>query len=304
MKTILINDGLKIENNEKYAVCLGIFDGIHLGHRALIEKTVSIAKEKNIKSSMLTFYKKAAGSKIQSLETQINIVRELGIDTFFILDFNEELKNKSPEEFIDEYLVSYIKAKEVICGFNYRFGKDRKGSSDTLKAFENKGYNLTVVPEVKIGEETVSSTLIKKYLSEGNVKKANLFLSGCYMVEGCVREGKKIGRTINFPTVNICAPYECCNLKAGVYAVDIEIDGNKYHGISNIGKAPTVRNSDEIVIETYIIDFSSDVYNKNVKVYFKDFIREEKKFQSLEELKETISLNLETAKKILKEEII
>lgn len=301
MKTILINKDCKIENNDSYAVCLGIFDGVHSGHRALMKKTVALAKENNLKSAVLTFYTKGEKNKIYPLEIQVKLIEKMGIDTLFIVDFDSEFKIQSPEVFIKDYILDYLNAKEVICGFNFRFGKDRSGTTDTLKEYESLGYNLTVIPPVCKDGEIVSSTLIKSYLKDGSIKTANKLLEGFYTLEGTVRDGSKIGRTINFPTVNVPYKRECLSVKCGVYAVKIEIDGKEYRGISNVGYAPTVRTTGEIITETHILDFSGEVYNKYVKISLAEFIREEKKFNNIDELKEEINSNLKAAIKILEE---
>jgi len=299
MKTILINKDCKIENSDSYAVCLGIFDGVHLGHKALMEKTVALAKKRKLKSAVLTFLKKGEKNKIYPLEIQVKLIEKMGIDTLFIIDFNSEFKNLSPESFIKNYLIEYIHAKEVICGFNFKFGKERCGTTETLMEYEKEGYNLTVIPPVYKDEEIVSSTLIKEYLKDGNIKTVNKLLGDFYTLEGTVKDGAKIGRTINFPTVNVPFKSECLPVKCGVYAAKIEIDGKEYKGISNVGYAPTVRKNGEIITETHILDFSGEVYNKYVKISLTDFIREEKKFKDINELKEEIDNNLKTAIKLL-----
>lgn len=303
MKIIYINDEVKIENKNEYAVCLGMFDGVHIGHRELINKTVTLAKEKALKSAVLTFLRKKEKNKIYPLETKIKLIEKMGIDTVFIIDFDKKFMEKSPEEFIREYLIDYIRAKEIVCGFNYRFGKNRIGDFNTLKDYEKLGYNLTVIEPVLNDGEVVSSTLIKKLLTEGNIKRANLLLGRDYLMEGIVKEGNKIGRTIKFPTVNVPVPCELIRVKAGVYASYVKIGNKKYYGLSNIGTAPTVRKSEEFISETYIINFSDDLYNKNVKIYLKEFIREERKFSSIEELKETICENLKTAEELFEKEL-
>lgn len=294
MEIILIDNNIKIENDEKYAVCLGIFDSVHLGHRELIKKTVELAKENGIKSAVLTFVTPFEKNKIYPFEENAEIMKSLGVDTVFAVNFTKEFKSYSPEYFIKKYLIEYIKASFVVCGFNFKFGKDRMGSIETLK--ENEGfYKLTVIPEYKVDDKTVSSTLIKELLSKGDIAKANALLGSCYRVSGPVSEGNKIGRTINFPTINILIDSSLALIKKGVYSAKVQIGDKLYKGISNIGIAPTVKKERGVVLETYIMDFDGDLYNKNVKVYLLGYIRDEKQFESLEELKNTIKNNLTTA---------
>lgn len=295
MKVIFINDNITIENKDEYAVCLGMFDGVHIGHRELINKTVSISKEKQLKSAVLTFIKKGETNKIYPLERKIELFKALGLDTVFIIEFTDEFKNCDSMNFINKYLIEYIRAKEVICGFNFKFGKGRQGDISTLEknAIE---YSLSVVSEVKDEDETVSSTAIKEHLKNGNIKRANKLLGSEYTISGYVCEGNKIGRTIDFPTVNIPVDESLCRIKAGVYSSKVYIGEKCYMGISNIGTAPTVRNGSKVILETNLIDFEGDLYNKYITVRLIDFIREERKFKDLSELKATIADNLNTAK--------
>lgn len=296
MKVILIDKDFKIENEDKYCVCLGIFDGVHLGHRKLIEKTVELAKENNLKSAVLTFAKPFEENKIYPLEENLRIMDSMGIDTVFTIDFNEEFKNYSPKHFVLKYLIEYIKAAFVVCGYNFRFGKDRTGDIKSLKEYGENYYSLTVIPEVDIMGETVSSTRIKELLKEGNVEKANYFLGACYNISGAVCQGNKMGRTINFPTVNIPVDKALSLLKPGVYSSKVMIGDVMYPAISNVGTAPTVRDGKQIILETFIMDYEGDLYNRILNIYLLGFIREEKKFNNIEELKSEIKLNIETAK--------
>ncbi|MBE7029336.1 MAG: bifunctional riboflavin kinase/FAD synthetase [Ruminococcaceae bacterium] len=301
MNIILIDSNIEIKNNDKYAVCLGMFDGVHKGHRELILETKRLAKENNIKSSVLTFLTPTEKNKIYPFEENLKILENLGIDTVFAVNFTDEFKNYSPKHFIDKYLIEYIKASFVVCGYNFRFGKDRMGDINTLKNESMGAYSLTVIPEVKVNEETVSSTLIKEYIKQGAIDKVNLLLGEPYRVSGVVLEGKKLGRQINFPTINMPVEKYVTLLKPGVYSSKVLLGDKMYNSISNIGTSPTVSKKNEVIAETYIMDFTGDLYNKYMKVYFLGFIRDEKKFENLEELKNTIKLNLDTAKKQLKE---
>ena len=300
MNIILIDSLVKIENNDKYAVCLGMFDGVHLGHRKLIKKTVELAKENGIKSAVLTFLTSAEQNRIYPFEVNLEIFEELGIDTVFAVNFTKEFMDVSPKHFIDEYLINYIKASFVVCGFNFRFGKDRMGDTATLENESGNRYSLTVIPEVKYMDDTVSSTLIKKCIEAGDVEKANSLLGAPYNMGGAVCEGKKLGRSISYPTINIPVEKSRVLLKPGVYSSKVHIGGKVYNGVSNIGTAPTVSENKNVVLETYIIDYSGDLYNKYMKVYFYEFIREEKKFKDTDELKNTIKSNVDTALERLK----
>lgn len=293
MKIILIDNKVKIENNDKYAVCLGMFDGIHLGHRELIKETVKKAKENNLKSAVLTFVSKSETGKIYPFSENLKVMEKLGIDTVFAVNFTEDFKKLSAKYFIDKFLIEYIKASFVVCGFNFKFGYLREGDINTLDEYGKGKYKLTVIPEVKIDGETVSSTFIKSLLKEGNIKKANLCLGEGFRISEAVIMGKKLGREISFPTINMPLLNTVTPIKRGVYLSEVKIGDKVFKGISNIGIAPTLKCEKNALIETHIIGFSGDLYNKYVTVYLKDFIREEKKFKDIDELKSTIKKDLE-----------
>lgn len=295
MNVVLINEDYLIENTSEYAVCLGRFDGVHKGHRELILKTVSYAKENNLKSGAVTFIRNYEKDKIYPLEIQMKIMEELGIDTLFAVVFNEKFKNTSPDEFVENYLIKYFKAKCVVCGFDFKFGKNREGNADKLKEYD-KYFNLFVIPPVYDDEEIVSSSLIKKLLSEGNIKRANSLLCRKFEISGVVCEGNKIGRTINYPTANIYIEPSQCKIYPGVYSSYTNTGKRKHQSISNIGVAPTVRNGEKVILETNIMEYNETLYNKNITVSFVDFIRGERKFKDIDELKNTICCNIETAK--------
>lgn len=292
MKIILIDDNRKIENNDKYAVCLGMFDGIHLGHRELIKETVKKAKENNLKSAVLTFVPQFEEEKLYPFCENLKILEKLGIDTVFAVNFTKDFKKLSAKYFIDKYLIEYIKASFVICGFNFKFGYKREGDIKTLEEYGSGKFELTVIPEVKIDGKTVSSTFIKSLLKDGNIKKANLCLGEDFRISEAVIMGKRLGREISFPTINMPLLNTVTPIKRGVYLSEVKIGNKIYKGISNIGIAPTLKSEKKALIETHIIDFSGDLYNKYVTVYLKDFIREEKKFKDIDELKETIKTDL------------
>lgn len=295
MNVVLINEDYLIENTSEYAVCLGRFDGVHKGHRELILKTVSYARENNLRSGAVTFIRNYEKDKIYPLDTQMKIMEELGIDTLFVIVFNEKFKNTSSDEFVEKYIIKYFKAKCVVCGFNFKFGKNREGSIETLKEYD-KYFTLFVIPPVYDDKEIVSSSLIKKLMAEGNIKRANSLLGRKFEITGVVSEGNKIGRTINFPTANIIVESSQCEIKAGVYSSYTNIGKKKYLSISNIGVAPTVRNGEKIILETNIMEYNEILYNKDITVSFVDFIRGEKKFKDINDLKNTICCNIETAK--------
>ena len=284
-----------------YAVCLGSFDGIHIGHKKLMEKTVEIANKKGLKSGVVTFLAPVEKNKLFPVEENLRRIEKTGIDTVFIIKFTEEFKKLSPKAFIDKYLDEIICAKYVVCGFNFRFGHNREGTPEVLRALGKDIFELTVVDRVFIEDKTVSSSYIKTLLEEGKIEKVNALLGECYLMCGTVEKGKQLGRSIEVPTFNLKLPPQLSLIKKGVYSSVSEIGGGLFESISYIGNAPTVEESGESILETHILDYKGDLYEKKVTVRLVGFIREEKKFSSLGELKKEITANIRTAKKQISE---
>lgn len=281
------------ENTTEYAVCLGVFDGIHRGHRKLVEKTLRYAEKYGIKSGVVSFQTPGENNRIYLLEQQAEILEALGIDTLFVVLLDENFKNLLPEEFIRKYLLSYMKARCVVCGVDYRFGRGRCGNADTVKEFGKKyGFDTEVAEDVLDCGERISSTAIREAVSSGNIEKANRMLGENFYIEGCVTKGFMQGRVLGYPTANIKLDSCLAEIKNGVYSTVVVIDGEVYKGLTNIGTAPTLGNNNHALSETYIVDFRKDIYNKYIKIIFKEFLREEKKFESIDELKNAIAENV------------
>lgn len=272
-----------------YAVALGMFDSVHTGHRAVIDGAVN----SDYRSIVVTFDDIPAkgGRYILTEEEKRDKLISLGVNDVHILEF-EEVKNYPPEYFL-EYIFSHMKAKKICCGFNFRFGKNAAGDTGLIKSFcEKKGIEYFVAPEVKSDGETVSTTYIKMLLSEGRVEKAAELLEDAFSFTAPVTEGDKRGRTIGFPTVNQIYPEKKAELKFGVYHTRVEIDGEVFSGVTNVGIRPTFRN-DFVSAETYILDYDGDCYGKAVKLSFVEYLREEKEFRSIEELRAEIEKNVQ-----------
>ena len=288
-----------MENLENiYSCALGCFDGVHLGHRTLIYSAI-----KNFfgyTPAVWTFTKPLSNKYIDDVDTRKEICESLGIKKFFSEDF-EKVKNMAPEDFII-HLVNDLNVKHIIAGEDFTYGKDRLGNKNTLLETAKK-YNcaVTIVPFVFIGdriplheEEKVSSSIIRSFISNGEIDKANLLLSRPFGIKSTVLEGHKIGRTIGFPTVNQIIPKGRVIPKFGVYYTTITIDGKKYPAVSNVGNRPTVNSEiSDITCETHIINENMDLYGKEVYTEFFAFGRDEKKFESLTELKEQITKDIE-----------
>lgn len=275
----------------KTALCLGSFDGLHKGHRAVLSVPDDYYKV------ALTFKvppKSVLNKENSLIMTPIDkcqSLKDFGIDKVEVLDFLK-VKDMPYDEFL-KFVKEKFKPSLISCGFNYRFGKGGLGNTDSLREF-CKANNIVFnyVDAVNENDVTVSSTLIRNYLLGGEIEKANSLLLKPFSFTSLVIEGDKRGRTIGFPTVNQKYPNELVKLKFGVYKTKVLIDGKTYYGVTNIGKRPTFE-TDYVISETYIKNFSGDLYQKLITIIPQKFLREERKFSSLYELKEQIKSDLE-----------
>lgn len=294
----IISDFNKAIKGE-YAVALGIFDGLHVAHTAVI-KNVCMAASSLI-PAVFIFSDNFKGNDILLPEDMfMEYLEKMGIDTVFKCKFSD-IKNLSPEEFVSDILVKKFNAKAVSCGFNYRFGKNGEGNCNTLKTLcQNYDINCTVSDEVDFDGEPVSSTRIRNLLKEGNVESAKKLLGRHFGYDFTVEEGNKIGRLMDTPTINQYFPKDFCIPKYGVYASLVKIKNKIYYGVTNIGVKPTVGSSLPLS-ETWIANFDGDLYGKQVSVFLLKFIRPEKKFDSLDLLRSQILSDGIKAKNIAEE---
>ncbi len=287
-------------------VTIGNFDGVHLGHQKIINMAKEYAEKVQLPLVVVSFdphpgkvlYPEKAPKLIKTRKQKRDLLRKMGVDYFYVINFTPSFARKSAEEFVDEVLIDSLGAKRIFVGFNFAFGKDRKGDLTFLKKQgKQKGFDVVAVPPVIVDGEVVSSSLIRKLLANGEVKKANRFLGRYYYLEGIVIHGEQIGRKIGFPTANIITENELVP-RLGVYATFTKLNGNDLPSITNIGYKPTF-GSEKIIVETFIFDFDREIYGELIEVKFVDFIRPEKKFESVEELVKEIKANCEKCKNIL-----
>ena len=292
--------------NKNIVLTLGNFDGLHIGHQKIIEKVIEIGKYYNLPTALLTFSihpMNHFGSnvlEIQNTNEKLRQLEDLGIDYVLNIPFNQKIADMSPGIFVREILVKKLKTQYIIVGYDFHFGRKRKGNFELLNMMSQKyGFTAFKIDKIVIDEITVSSTNIRKLLKEGNIKLASKLLGKTYTVSGPVVIGDGIGRLIGFPTANI----DFGNIitpKNGVYATKIHIDDEAFVSVTNVGIRPTVTKSEELRVETHILDFDRDIYHKSVKLEFYDMIRQETKFDNFDELKKQIFLDCETARKIIK----
>ncbi|KKY02583.1 riboflavin biosynthesis protein RibC [Paraclostridium benzoelyticum] len=282
----------EVINVENTVVTIGNFDGIHKGHIKLIKEAVKEAKMKNYKSVVFTFenhpmrYFRADSIKhIITNEEKIKIFKGLGVDIVFMIPFDEYMTKISATDFVKTILHEKLKCKMVIVGHDFTFARNKEGNASLLESLgENYNMKVKVIEPIKIKGRRVSSSYIRNLINDGNVSEIKDFLGRNYFLEGEVIHARKIGRTIGFPTANLKAEDKLIVPKNGIYAVKVYIKNKVYYGATNIGYNPTV-NGKSLSIETNIIDFDEEIYGEIIKVEFLDRIRDEKKFNSLDELK-------------------
>ncbi len=287
-------------------VTIGNFDGVHIGHQKIINLAKESAEKSQLPLVVVSFdphpgkvlYPGKAPKLIKTRKQKRDLLRKMGVDYFYVINFTPSFAKKSPEDFVNEVLIDSLGAREIYVGFNFAFGLNRSGNVDFLKKQgEKKGFKVFPVPPVKVDGEIVSSSAIRKLLEEGNVRKANRFLGRYYYLEGIVIHGQQIGRKIGFPTANIITENELVP-RLGVYASYTRLNGHELPSITNIGYKPTF-GSEKIIVETHIFDFNREIYGELIEVKFVDFIRPEKKFDSVESLVSEIKKNCEHCKKLL-----
>lgn len=282
-----------VDKNEPLSLAFGYFDGIHLGHRKIIEEN-----NKDLKNCVVTFdkhpmdliNKDKSPKMLMTMEEKEEYLEKMGVDYLFIIHFDSDFMNLTDRQFIS-LVIDNVNMKKMKVGFNYHFGKNGRGNADFLrKVSKEEGFELEVVEEYKIDDERVCSTAIRNLIYEGNISKANKFLGRPYSVTGKVVEGKHLGKQIGIPTANIFPDPTKAIPKRGVYVTRVTVYDDIYYGISNVGINPTF--NEEPKIETNIFDFDGDIYGKTIKVEFLEFEREERAFESIDELKATIEKSI------------
>ncbi len=284
---VTINFGEK--RAEKVVLLLGYFDCIHVGHRELINEAKKLQDVKGCKIALFTFKNDdyCKDGALLLLDERIAKAERLGVDETVVADFNEKLKNTSCEDFFRE-LTETLNLTAVVCGFDYRFGKNAEGDADKLAELcKNAGIPCFIIPKTDVNGEKVSSSQIKILLKQGKIKEANELLGEPYFLTGKVVRGRAVGRTIGFPTANVNVQKNKFRIKSGVYKTHVFIDGKRFDSITNYGARPTF-NLDFVLTETYIKGIDGDLYGNVITVFFDDYIRDIEKFYDIEELKKQL----------------
>ena len=300
---------MKNKSSNHTVLTIGTFDGVHIGHQKIIKRLVEISEIKNLTPSLLTFFphprmvlQKDANIKlINTIDEKKDILKQFGISNLVIKEFTKEFSRLTAEDFVKNILVDHLKAKHIIIGYDHHFGRNRNANIEDLKQFgKDFDFEVEEISKQDINDVAVSSTKIRAALQEGNIKTANTYLGYNFMLTGKVIDGKKLGQTINYPTANLHIE-ETYKLipKHGVYIVKSIIDNNTVYGMMNIGHNPTV-NGKHQTIETHFFDFNKDLYGQNLKIELLQRLRDEQKFNSVEELQSQLHIDKNNALEFIK----
>lgn len=299
-----------IDHNPDTVITVGTFDGVHLGHRVLMDALVKKAKARNARSVVVTFDPhpreiinpgKGGIKLLTTLKERSEILEDLGVDVLLVIPFNRDFSLLSSEEFIRDVIYEKAGVSEFVIGYDHHFGRDREGTIDTIKKLGKElGFDSHVVSKQEMGEVTISSTVIRNTLAkEGNVKQAAGYLGRHYLLNGIVMHGAERGREIGYPTANLKPEQENKVVpKNGVYAVKVRVEGDWFGGMMNIGIRPTFQDQEK-TLEVHIFDFSHDIYGDTIQIRFIDRIRDEKKFDGIEALKAQLDADKQKSLEIL-----
>ena len=287
----------EFKSNSQSVITIGTFDGVHVGHRAIIKRLVSSAKEEGLVSVVLTFFphprmvlqKDSEIKLINTLAEKKQLLQEIGLDYFVVEPFTYEFSRLTALQYVRDILVGQLKAKKIIIGYDHRFGRNRNADIQDLKKYGVEfGFEVEEISAQQLNEVSVSSTKIRKALVNGAIDTANTYLGYPFSITGTVTKGKALGRTIGYPTANlhVSQTYKLIP-KNGVYVVKALIDNTLTYGITSIGTNPTVGGTAKS-IETFFLDTHTDLYDKQLQIYFLKHIREEATFNNLEDLKKAI----------------
>ncbi|MBP0611638.1 bifunctional riboflavin kinase/FAD synthetase [Chryseobacterium sp. cx-311] len=278
------------------ALSIGMFDGVHRGHQTIIKQLNSIGHEKGLQSAILTFWPhprtvfnpKDDLKLLNTIDEKIYLLEKNGVEHLFLKEFDEAFRNLSGAEFVKQILVEKLNVKHLIIGHDHTFGKNKSGDFNLLKEMSAEcGFEVQQVQAVNYHAKNISSTQIRNALAAGNVTEANDMLGYVFSVSGTVVNGRKIGRTIGYPTANIETDPLKLLPKKGAYIVEVFVKNQKYKGMLSIGTNPTV-NGTSLSTEVYILDFNEDIYGEEISVNFRSFLHDEIKFESLEKLIERL----------------
>lgn len=294
-------------SDTKNVIALGCFDGVHAGHRKVISTAVEMAKQLSATSAVWTFdrspknyFSPSSAPTITSFEEKEALVEKLSVDKFICVKFGPDIFEMSPVEFFEEILIKRLKACYLVCGFNYTFGKKSVGDITLLKELcDSADIGLTVIKAVSVDGIQISSSAIRCALAEGKMELAAKMLGRPYTLSTEVFSNQRLARKLGFPTANQIFDQNKLVPKKGVYVTRIHVEGTEKYGITNVGIRPTVKDH-TLCAETHIFDYTGDLYGKGIKVEFLSFLRDEKKFDSVDALSLQVHEDIEKAKNYIK----
>lgn len=310
---MLVHRGIPSAGTQPHALTIGNFDGVHLGHQAILAEVRATALARGLTAGVVTFEPHpreffaphAAPTRLSSLREKIQLLAEHGIERAQICHFNRAFASLSADEFIDRVLVNGLRARWIMIGEDFRFGAKRSGDFDYLRAAGlKKGFEVVALPDVRLHDTRgnsfrVSSSVLREVLSAGDVERAATLLRRPYSISGRVIHGDKLGRTLGFPTANVQMRHNRPPL-TGIYAVRVAgLDGALVDGVASMGVRPTVTNSGEMRLEVFLFDFDQDIYGKLIRVDFIKKIRDEEKYKDLDTLKRQIAQDAQDARTAL-----
>jgi len=304
---LVIRDGQQLPERARGGVlAIGNFDGVHRGHKALLREAVRIGKAASRPAGAIIFepqpreffHPDEAHFRLTPLAEKLRLLEEIGLDFAIVLDFNAELASLPAEDFITKVLVETYGLTHAVIGYDFYFGKARGGTPDTMRAAGEKlGFGVSVIAQQGEEGEIFSSTAIRLHLVQGDIRAATYALGHWWRVNARVISGQKLGTSLGFPTANVELPPGCALLH-GIYATRVLIGGAVYFGAAYFGTRPTADNG-PVRLEVFVLDFNGDLYDREIAIEFVDFIREDKRFPSLDELKAQIAKDCEQARAIL-----
>jgi riboflavin kinase / FMN adenylyltransferase len=296
-------------NFQNTVLTIGNFDGVHLGHQEILNNAKRIASGENLKSALLTFEphplkiikpNQIFDQRLCSLSKKLAFLKNRNlVDIVFISGFNKQLANLSAQDFVQKILVEKLKIKHLIIGYDFIFGKDRLGDANLLQKLAGV-YNFSfhqIAAKSNVGNQVYSSTKVRNLIKSGDIKSANQMLGRNYQVSGIVIKGKELARTLGFPTANFLPKIDLIKPKFGVYKAKVLLDNQEYKAVLNFGVKPTFSDNWPL-FEVHIFNFNKDIYGKKITIELLDFIREEQKFNSVEELKLQIGKDVETCNSV------
>lgn len=299
---------LKKQDLQPSVMAFGFFDGIHYGHRKVIETAKQLAAKKNIKTSVMTFYPPPAvvlGIKdhpeyITPTDHKKTLIEQLGIDQLFIVRFDDNIFSITPKQFVDQYIVE-LNVQHAVCGFDFTYGHDREGTAEMLPEHAEGRFGVTIVDKVEEKGEKISSTKVRELIKSGQTDKVPSYLGRPFEIHGTVINGEKRGRSIGFPTANIEPDGDYLIPDTGIYAVEMLVNGTWRRGVASIGYKPTFHDDygEKPAVEVFLFDFNSNIYGERVTVKWYKKLRNEEKFDSVEELVEQMNRDVEDAKAYL-----